>query len=71
MRYYDVEDVMEITGKSQNKAYEIIRELNKLFRKEFPKSIFIQGQIPKWYFEEAMGFKGKGENHEKEISSMA
>ncbi len=55
MKYYNVQDIMEITGCKQNKAYEIIRELNKQYKKKFPDSIFIQGKIPKWYFNEAMG----------------
>lgn len=65
MKYYNVQDVMEITGAQQNKAYEIIRELQKTFKRRFPDSIFIQGKIPKWYFDECMGF-GKESEEEKE-----
>lgn len=57
MDYYNVQDVMEITGVGQNKSYEIIRELNKTFKSKFPNSVSIQGKIPKWYFDECMGQK--------------
>jgi len=67
MKYYNVQDVMEMTQKSQNKAYEIIRQLNKQFKKKYPESVPIQGQVMKWYFDEAMGIERKEEN-EKEIT---
>lgn len=55
MKYYNAKDVMEITGCGQNKSYQIIRELNKSFKKKYPNSIPIQGLIPIWYFEESQG----------------
>lgn len=57
MEYYNVTQVMEITGVKKNKAYEIIRELNKTFKRKFPDSISIQGKIPKWFFDECMAQK--------------
>lgn len=66
MKYYNVQDVMEMTQTSQNKSYEIIRQLNKQFKKKYPEMVPIQGQVMKWYFDEAMGIERK-ENHEKEI----
>ncbi len=57
MEYYNVTQVMEITGVKENKAYQIIRELNKTFKRRFPDSISIQGKIPKWFFNECMGQK--------------
>lgn len=57
MEYYDVNDVMRITGCEISKAYEIIRELNKKFKKKYPDSVPILGKIVKWYFDEAMGIK--------------
>ena len=53
--YYDVNDVMRITGEKMTKSYDIIRKLRKQFKKLFPDSIDIQGKIPIWYFEKAMG----------------
>lgn len=67
MKYYNVQDVMEMTQKSQNKAYEIIRQLNKQFKKKYPEMVPIQGQVMKWYFDEAMGIKRGGES-EKETT---
>ena len=46
--YYDVNDVMEILGCKENKAYEVIRKLNKeLEQKGY---IYISGKINKKYF---------------------
>jgi len=57
MKFYNVDDVMEITGTSQNKAYDIIRNLQKKFYKRYPEAVFMQGKIVKWYFDEAMGIE--------------
>lgn len=73
MRYYNVQDVMEITGVKQNKAYEIIRKLQKTFQKKYPDAVFMQGKIPKWYFEESMGFEKRIEGvnlNENEIKTL-
>jgi hypothetical protein len=71
MKYYNVKDVMEITGKSQNKSYKIIQQLNKQFKKKYPDSIPIQGSVPTWYFDKAIGLEEKdGEKSEKETSSQ-
>lgn len=67
MEYYNVTQVMEITGVKENKAYQIIRELNKTFKRKFPDSISIQGKIPKWFFDECMGQK-KTESTANELS---
>ncbi len=74
MRYYGVKDVMEITGAKQTKCYDIIRELNKQYKKKFPEAIMIQGQVPQWYFEEAMGFKEKervDKNEKAEVKTVS
>lgn len=59
--YYNYKDVIEITGCSQSLAYSIIRQLRESFKKKYPEAITIQGKIPKWYFEEKMMNKKKGE----------
>lgn len=61
--YYNVQDLIDITGLSQNKCYEMIRELNKSFKKEYPYAVLSQGHIPKWWFEQCMGLK----REEKEV----
>lgn len=66
MKYLNVEDVKEITGASKSKSYKIIRELRAQYQKRFPDSISIQGLIPKWYFEEAMGLKEEKESESSE-----
>lgn len=62
--YYTVKDVKEITGASQNKSYEIIRELQKSFYKKHPDAVFIQGRILKSYFDEVMGIERKNDSNE-------
>lgn len=57
MHYYNVKDVMKITGEGINKCYQIIRELNLQFKKDYPQSVSIQGKILKKYFDEKMGIK--------------
>lgn len=69
MKYYNVNDVMEITGAKQNKAYEIIRELQKSFKKKYPDAVFMQGKILKTYFDETMG-TGVEKNEEKKLEAM-
>lgn len=61
MKYYDAKDIMEITGAKQNKAYEIIRNLNKKYKQKFPDCELLQGKVPKWWFYETMGLKEKEE----------
>ena len=57
--YYNVKDVMAITGAKESKCYNIIRELNDKFFKEYPESIPIRGLVPRWYFEKIMMNKGE------------
>ena len=72
MQYYKAEDVMQLTGAKINKAYEIIRNLNKKYKKRFPECELLQGKVPKWYFHEAMGLKEKGvEENEAQTKSEA
>ena len=70
MKYYSVEDVMEITGTGPNKSYEIIRKLRKSFEKKYPDAVSIQGKILKWYFDEMMGINGGEQNETVEVKSM-
>lgn len=70
MKYYSVEDVMEITGTGPNKSYEIIRKLRKSFEKKYPDAVSIQGKILKWYFDEMMGINGGEQNETIEIENL-
>ncbi len=70
MVYYNFRDVMEITGAKENKAYEIIRNLNKKYKKKFPDCETLQGKVPKWWFYEAMGLKEENEEHKKMTDSV-
>lgn len=63
--YYNVKDLMKITGLAQSKCYSMIRELNKSFKKTYPNAVLAQGNVLKWWFEECMGIKEKeGESNE-------
>lgn len=52
--YYNCEDIQRITGAKKSLCYEIIRKLKRMFEKEYPDAITIQGKIPVWYFEKKM-----------------
>lgn len=56
-------DIMEITGYSKSKAYEILRKLIKDFKKEYPKALTFRGRIQKDYFYKRIyGIETKKEN---------
>ena len=55
--YYNVNDVIKITGNKQSWCYECIRKLREKFLKEYPDAIIARGKIPIWYFESKMGNK--------------
>lgn len=57
--YYTIEDVMKMTGSKYDKCSEIVRNLNKKYKKEFPLAETIQGKILKWFYEKAMGIQEK------------
>lgn len=52
--YYNVNDVMKITGNGKSWCYETIKKLRERFLNEYKSSIVPQGKIPIWYFEEQM-----------------
>lgn len=60
MKYYNVKDIISITGLKQSKCYDIIRKLNISYKKEYPNAVTIQGCIPAFWFEKAMGIEIKG-----------
>ncbi len=51
-QFYDLKDIMNVTGVGKSKAYEIIRELNEQFKVEHKGAFTIQGKVPIWYFNE-------------------
>lgn len=61
--YYNVNDVMTITGAKQSWCYSIIRKLRDKFLNENKDAYLPQGKIPIWYFEEKM--KNKKGSDEK------
>lgn len=63
MDFYNVKDIMKITGCSRSYCYEILVKLREEFKNEYPNSITIRGKIPKWYFEKKL--KTREENDEK------
>lgn len=65
--YYNVKDIISITGASQSWCYELIRILRTKFERKYPDSITPQGKIPIWFFEEVMKNKRVGEEDERRI----
>lgn len=59
--FYDVNDVMTITGYTKSKAYDIIKQMNieleKMYKAENKKIFIFKGKIPIWYFEECTGMR--------------
>lgn len=54
MEYYDSKKVVEITGLGKSAAYQLIKDLNIRFKREYPGVIIIRAKIPKWYFEKKL-----------------
>lgn len=67
--FYTVKDIQRISGYSESKSYNIIKQLNIKLEERFKnqnKPIFIlKGRIPIWFFEEMTGMK-EVKNYEKE-----
>lgn len=62
-------DIMEITGYSKSKAYEILRKLIKDFKEENPKALTFRGRIQKDYFYKRIyGIETKKENAVQKFS---
>lgn len=66
MEYYDVCDVMTMTGTKQNKSYDIIRKLNKKFKNKYPDAEIIQGKVRKDFYDKVMGKERKDGDYEEE-----
>jgi hypothetical protein len=47
--YYDVKKIMQICHVGQNKAYQIIQELNALAKESNPETIIIKGKAKSEY----------------------
>lgn len=47
---YNWRDVSELCKCSKSYAYELIRKLQEILKKEYPNAIIIPGKIPKQYF---------------------
>ncbi len=62
--YYNVHDIMQITGAKQSWCYSIIKKLRENFLKEYKGAFIPQGKIPIWYFEEKMKNKKEGVKNE-------
>ena len=62
-------DIMEITGYSKSKAYEILRKLIRDFKKENPNALTFRGRIQKDYFYKRIyGIETKKENAVQKFS---
>lgn len=51
--FVGVDTVKYDLGVSRAKAYEVIKELNKELKKEYPKAIVVAGKVNRIWYEEA------------------
>ena len=51
--YIGVDTVVADLGVSRAKAYEVIKELNRQMKAEYPRAIIIQGKVNRIWYEEA------------------
>lgn len=67
MKFYNKQDVQDITGLGNTASYDLIKKLNKLLVKEYPGTITLEAKVPKWYFDLKIMPEMKGdEKNEKE-----
>lgn len=59
MKYYNAQDIKEITGLGKTACYDLIRELNEKLKKEYPGTIILQGKVPKWYLNKKLMIEEK------------
>ena len=66
--FYDVNDLIEMTGYKSSKCSEIIRELNirleERYKEKGKEIITFKGRIPIWYFDEITSIN---KNEEKDL----
>ena len=51
--FVDVDTVQNDLGVSRAKAYQIIRELNKKLKKQYPMAIIVAGKVNRTWYNEA------------------
>lgn len=60
-KYYSAKDICQLTGYSESKAYDLIRDINieiKEVYKDKPKQeqpLFLRGRVLKSYFDKKVG----------------
>lgn len=68
MEFYNVKDIMRLTGYSDKKSYKIIADLNKDLKSEYPHQIILSAKIPIWYWDKRT--KGEKENEKNAIKEI-
>ncbi len=62
---YGAKEIEILTGFKTTSAYELIKELQKMFKEENPNALIFKNKIPKSYFEEkVLGKKERSEENE-------
>lgn len=57
--FVDVNRVQNDLGVSRAKAYEIIKDLNKQLKAQYPRAIIIAGRVNRSWYEEALMISAK------------
>ncbi len=57
--FVDVNTVQQDLGVSRAKAYEVIKELNKQLKEQYPRAIIIAGRVNRKWYEEALMVSAK------------
>lgn len=68
MKFYNKQDVQDITGLKDTACYDLIKKLNRMLEKEYPGTITLTGKVPRWYFDIKVLPDEKGDmNNNEEI----
>ena len=54
-----VSEVQSDLGVSRAKAYEVIKDLNKQLKEQYPRAIIISGKVNRKWYEEALMLSAK------------
>lgn len=64
--YYNLADIMLITGFKKSKSFELINKLNEKLTEEYPELIIMPGRIPIWFWDKKT--KPVKENEEEKVN---
>lgn len=57
MEFYNVNDIMRITGCGRSNGYKLLSQLSEEFKREYPNALALKAKLPKWYVEKKLKSK--------------